>query len=220
MLINGESFVAVLKSYTCSKCAGILIFDSDQEYFDCPFCGTRFSSVDFHGNELLSQADACLERREFSAAKEKYRAILSEESRNFNALRGILLSTIMISSEKELSDISCLKRSNLDRIRNELDNVRNFSGKKNAEYFNTISQMTDKVEELKQMEKIRDEMESETSKKLYDDVTKARDNSSGKVFSPYLIRVFVMLGLLVALYIVFIIIFHGDPRAILFSVGF
>ena len=211
--------MAVLKSYTCSKCAGILIFDSDQEFFDCPFCGTRFSSVDFHGNELLSQADACLERREFSAAKEKYRAILSEDSRNFNALRGILLSTIMISSEKELSDISCLKRSNLDRIRNELDNVRNFSGKKNAEYFNTISQMTDKVEELKQMEKIRDEMESETSKKLYDDVTKARDNSSGKVFSPYLIRVMVMLGLLVALYIVFIIIFHGDPRAILFAVG-
>ena len=127
--------MAVLKSYTCSKCAGILIFDSDQEFFDCPFCGTRFSSVDFHGNELLSQADACFERHEFSAAKEKYKAILAEDARNFNALRGMLLCTIMVSSEKELSDISKLKRANLNRIRNELDTARDFSGKKNWEYF-------------------------------------------------------------------------------------
>lgn len=211
--------MAVLKSYTCSKCAGILIFDSDQEFFDCPFCGTRFSSVDFHGNELLSQAEACLERREFIAAKEKYKDILAEDPRSFNALRGMLLGTIMVSSEKELSDINCLKRANLERIRNELDNARGFSGKRNAEYFDTISQMLDHVEELKQIEKIRDEMESETSKKLYDDVSTAVNNSSGKVFSPYLIRVFVMLGILIALYIVFIIIFHGDPQAILLAVG-
>ena len=211
--------MAVLKSYTCSKCAGILIFDSDQEFFDCPFCGTRFSSVDFHGNELLSQVDACLERREFSAAKEKYKAILAEDARNFNALRGMLLCTIMVSSEKELSDISKLKRANLNRIRIELDTARDFSGKKNWEYFNVISNMTGHVEELKQMEKIRDEMESETSKNLMDNASKALDSSSGKVFSPYLIRVLVFLGILVALYIAFIILMHGDPQAILFSFG-
>ena len=211
--------MAVLKSYTCSKCAGILIFDSDQEFFDCPFCGTRFSSVDFHGNELLSQADACLERHEFSAAKEKYKAILAEDARNFNALRGMLLCTIMVSSEKELSDISKLKRANLNRIRNELDTARDFSGKKNWEYFNVISNMTGHVEELKQIEKIRDEMESETSKNLMDNASKALDSSSGKVFSPYLIRVLVFLGILVALYIAFIILMHGDTQAFLFSFG-
>lgn len=59
--------MARLKSYTCSKCAGVLVFDGDQEYFDCPFCGTRFDVLDFHGknfrlkrekerNELLSKA--------------------------------------------------------------------------------------------------------------------------------------------------------------------
>lgn len=206
--------MAVLKSYTCSKCAGILIFDSDQEFFDCPFCGTRFSSVDFHGKELSSQADACLERREFSAAKEKYKAILSEDSRNFNALRGMLLSTIMVSSEKELSDISKLKKANLNRIRNELDTARDFSGKKNWEYFNVISNMTEHVEELKQIEKIHDEMESERSKKLMDNASKTLDSSSGSVFSPYLIRVLVMLGVLVTLTIPFFIFAHDDPDAI------
>ena len=135
--------MTVLKSYTCSNCAGILIFDSNQEFFDCPFCGTNFTSLDFHENEVLSQADACLDRKEFNSAKEKYRAILAEDPRSFNALRGILLSTIMISSEKELEDSRKLRTANLDRIRSELDNVKNFSGKLNRQYFNTISNMTD-----------------------------------------------------------------------------
>ena len=62
----------------------------------------------------------------------------------------MLLSTLMILSEKELEDIGKLKRSNLDRIRNELDNARAFSGKRNSVYFSTVSQMTDDVEELMQ----------------------------------------------------------------------
>ena len=206
--------MAVLKSYTCSKCAGILVFDSDQEFFDCPFCGTRFSSVDFHGKELLSQADACLRRREFNSAKEKYRAILAEDSRNFIALRGMLLSTLMVSSEKELSDISILKRANLDRIRNELDNARDFSSKTNSAYFDAISKMTEHVEELMQLEKIRDEMESETSEKLFDNVSKTLDYTSDKVFTPSMIVRLVLLGLLVALGIVFIVLAHGDPESI------
>lgn len=206
--------MAVLKSYTCSKCAGILIFDSDQEIFDCPFCGTRFSSVDFHGKELLSQADACLERREFGAAKEKCKAILAEDPRSFHALRGMLLSTLMVSSEKELSDISTLKRANLDRIRNEIDNARDFSGKSNTEYFDAISKMTGHVEALKQIEKIRDEMESETSEKLFDNVSKTLDYTSDKVFSPHLIGLIVFLVLLVALGIVYINFTHGAPESI------
>ena len=210
--------MAVLKSYTCSKCAGILIFDSDQEFFDCPFCGTRFSSVDFHGNELLSQADACLERREFNAAKEKYKTILAEDSRSFNALRGMLLSTIMVTSEKELSDINILKKANLDRIRKELDNAMDFSGKRNTEYFDTISQMTDKVEELKQLEKIRSEMESKRSKQLLDNVSRTLDGTSGKVFTKYIIWLFVYLGVLTALVIAFCILSHGDSEAV-FEMG-
>ena len=211
--------MAVLKSYTCSNCAGILIFDSDQEFFDCPFCGTRFSSIDFHGKEILSQADACLERREFSASKEKYRALLAEDPRSFDALRGMLLSTIGVSSEKDLSDSGNLRRANLDRVRSELDDVRDFSGRMNAEYFNTVSQMVDHVEQLMQIEKIRDEMESETSKKLSSDISDNLKDPNGKFFSPMMIRVFVYLGILVAAHIALVIIFDGDPQVILFAIG-
>lgn len=206
--------MAILKSYTCSKCAGILVFDSDQEFFDCPFCGTRFSSVDFHGKELLSQADACLKRHEFSAAKEKCKDILAEDPRSFPALRGMLLGTLMVSSEKELSDINTLKRANLDRIRKELEDARDFSGKKNSEYFNTIAKMTEHVEELNQIEKIRNEMESETSEKLFDNVSKRLEYTSNKVFTPSFIATLVFLVLIVTFGIVFIILAHGDAEKI------
>ena len=211
--------MTVLKSYTCSNCAGILIFDSNQEFFDCPFCGTNFTSLDFHENEVLGQADACLDRKEFNSAKEKYRAILAEDPRSFNALRGILLSTIMISSEKELEDSRKLRTANLDRIRSELDNVKNFSGKLNRQYFNTISNMTDYTEELLKIEKVRDEMESETSKKLSSDIDKSLKNSSGKFFDARMIRITVFLALLIILHIVFIFLTDFDLSVILYTLA-
>ena len=77
--------MAMLKSYTCSKCAGVLLFDSDQEFFDCPFCGTKFSAADFHGNEIMDQAKDCQRKRSFDAAKEKYYAVLENDPDNFDA---------------------------------------------------------------------------------------------------------------------------------------
>ena len=75
--------MAMLKSYTCSKCAGVLLFDSDQEFFDCPFCGTKFSAADFHGNEIMDQAKDCQRKRSFDAAKEKYYAVLENDPDNY-----------------------------------------------------------------------------------------------------------------------------------------
>ena len=54
---------------------GVLLFDSDEEFFDCPFCGTKFSAVDFHGDEILDQAKDCLKKRAFDAAKDKYQFV-------------------------------------------------------------------------------------------------------------------------------------------------
>lgn len=45
--------MAGLKSYTCSKCGGILSVDREQDVLDCPFCGTQFDYVEFHSGDLL-----------------------------------------------------------------------------------------------------------------------------------------------------------------------
>lgn len=68
--------MSLLKSYTCSKCAGVLMFDSEQAFFDCPFCGTKFNAVDFHEDEIKVQAEENLRKEAFSSAKEKFNLIL------------------------------------------------------------------------------------------------------------------------------------------------
>ena len=96
--------MAKLKSYTCSKCAGVLMFDSDQDFFECPFCGTAFNVVDFHADELLKQADECLAQSDFNTAKDKYGKILDNEPDNCRALLGMVLCEARVSSIEGLKD--------------------------------------------------------------------------------------------------------------------
>ena len=78
--------MAMLKSYTCSKCAGVLNFDSDQEFFECPFCGTAFDVLDFHGDEVMEQARSLLKNESFDAAREKYKAILKYDPKTLKRI--------------------------------------------------------------------------------------------------------------------------------------
>ena len=93
-----------LKSYSCSKCGGILNVDRDQDVLDCPFCGTRFDYVRFHSEELLAKAEQDLKCKDFDSAKEKYKTVLSKEPDNFIALRGYALCAGEISSADKLDD--------------------------------------------------------------------------------------------------------------------
>ena len=94
--------MSLLKSYTCSKCAGILIFDSDQEFFDCPFCGTKFNAADFHEEEIMNQAKESLRKEAFSSAKEKFNLILESDPSDFEALKGLILCEIKTSDLENL----------------------------------------------------------------------------------------------------------------------
>ena len=70
--------MSTLKSYSCSKCGGILNVDRDQDVLDCPFCGARIDYIDFHSEDLLTQADYCLFRKDYKAAEYnvQYRIVL------------------------------------------------------------------------------------------------------------------------------------------------
>ena len=108
--------MALLKSYTCSKCGGVLYFDSDQAFFDCPFCGNRFDIVDFHGEEILAQAEECLKQKDFVAAKEKYNMMLSRDEYYFTALRGLVFCEAGLASADELKDPDNISRNNLSNV--------------------------------------------------------------------------------------------------------
>lgn len=94
--------MALLKSYTCTKCGGVLNFDEDQEIFECPFCGQEFNYTDFHRDELLNQASKCLKEFRYDTAKEKYDTLLSNNPQDFEAMRGMVLAQGRISSLEEL----------------------------------------------------------------------------------------------------------------------
>ncbi len=102
--------MAGLKSYSCSKCGGILSVDRDQDVLDCPFCGTRFDYVEFHSNDLIVQADRFLLYKNYNAAKETYETVLSKDPGNFLALRGYVLSAGEINSVDSLDDPANLTR--------------------------------------------------------------------------------------------------------------
>lgn len=156
--------MAVLKSYTCSKCAGVLVFDSDQKFFDCPFCGTRFNAVDFHGEEIISQAQACLEQKEFSTAQTKFKAILADRPHNFTALQGLVFSTAKASSVNDLQDPGFMGKCNMTALKNEIEFAQNNAGQPNAGYFDILSDMADLVSDMKKYEKEKAEITSARNK--------------------------------------------------------
>ena len=96
--------MALLKNYSCSKCAGILTFDEGQEIFDCPFCGNAFNITDFHRDDYLAQAKDCLFRLRFDTAAEKYKILLDKNPCDFEALRGMVLVEGKIRSLDMLKD--------------------------------------------------------------------------------------------------------------------
>ena len=145
--------MALLKSYTCSKCGGVLYFDSDQEFFDCPFCGNRFDIVDFHGEEILLQAEECLKQKDFVAAKEKYNMMLGRDEYNFTALRGLVFCEAGLASADELKDPDNISRNNLSNVITAVNRAKNCSVGADEEYFGKLSSMMDLVKSIKAAEK-------------------------------------------------------------------
>ena len=134
--------MALLKSYSCKSCGGILNFDEDQEIFACPFCGEEFNYLDFHRDELLSQAAKCLKDLRFNAAKDKYETLLSGNPRDFEALRGLVLVHGRINSQADLKSLDALRNSNLyAAVKASEDARRILAGSPEALYFKELTEL-------------------------------------------------------------------------------
>lgn len=134
--------MTVLKSYTCSKCAGVLNFDSDQEFFDCPFCGNHYYYADFHEDELISQAEESLDQKAFHAAREKYDVILGKNPGSFDALRGLVLCELGISSFEDVKTPEKLGECNVDAAQKAIDSAMcAVCSKEGIEYFKRFTDL-------------------------------------------------------------------------------
>ena len=138
--------MSTLKSYSCSKCGGILNVDRDQDVLDCPFCGTRIDYIDFHSEDLLTQAEYCRFRKDYKEAKEKYESVLLNDPANFIALRGITFCEGDIYSDKKLEDPVNLSRCFYNGILRTLDEDR-YRNSPYAEYFSKLAEVIRKAQE-------------------------------------------------------------------------
>lgn len=105
--------MALLKSYSCVKCGGVLNFDEDQEVFGCPFCGGEFAFTDFHRGDLIKQGKMALNRENYFTAKDKFQAILKRNPRDFEALQGLILAEGNIPAVNRLCRIEYLEDAKL-----------------------------------------------------------------------------------------------------------
>lgn len=156
--------MAKLTSYTCAKCGGVLNIDSDQELFDCPFCGTNFDMVDFHRKDMLSEAELSLKRMEFLSANERYTEMFNKNPNDFEALRGLALCAGKITSKDDLTNPKRL-------IKHDMEKTESFI-KKNSEYcsgypyFEKVLEIISLCREYKNLLKIKSGVKSVTQLRI------------------------------------------------------
>lgn len=153
--------MAMLKSYTCSKCAGVLNFDSDQEFFECPFCGTAFDVLDFHGDEVIEQARSLLKNESFDAAREKYKAILKYDPKNFEANLGVVLCDLKVTSEDSLEFPDLLPEYDVVNVRKSILKAKRNTGKNGSSYFGKMYELISVKEDVARLRKEESELSSE-----------------------------------------------------------
>ena len=198
--------MALLKSYSCRSCGGILNFDEDQEIFACPFCGEEFNYTDFHRDELLSQAAKCLKDLRFDAAKDKYQTLLSNNPQDFEALRGMVLVHGRIDSQADLKSPEDLRNCDFEAaIKASEDAGQMVKGQAESLYFERLTELLRLGEEYR--DKTVDAFEkSEKAREKFKDAAererKSKENlmtTGSSIGIGMLIGVGVLLGVLRAL---------------------
>ncbi|MCR5341333.1 MAG: hypothetical protein K6E60_08290 [Saccharofermentans sp.] len=193
--------MATLKSYTCTSCAGILMSDADQEILDCPFCGNRYDIVEFHADEVLDQANACLNEGSFSASKEKFSQILDNDPQNFDALQGIVLCALKLDSPERLENSDNLSGGDLTEAKKAIIKAKRLSVNEKADYFSKMFSLIKDYEKIVKIEKEKQELLSgdtrnEINEKLLRDFQQFRYEERRASFNSITGGTFKILGMI------------------------
>ena len=187
--------MSLLKSYTCSKCAGILMFDSDQAFFECPFCGNHFDEVDFHEDEIMAQAEESLEKEAFSSAKEKFNSILEKEPSEFEALKGLILCEIKTSSLESMESPAIFDPVDIILLKNLILRVKKQASIKDSEFFSQFLILIDLSDRLKMYQNNIDALYSEdTREKVNNTLSDVRFRKTEQTRSDNMLGPAIVLG--------------------------
>ena len=166
--------MALLKSYSCVKCGGVLNFDEGQEVFGCPFCGGEFAFTDFHRGDLIKQGKMALNRGNYLTAKDKYQAILRRNPRDFEALLGLILAECHLPSVGRVCRLEYLENARLKEAIQTTKNAKEALPEE-TEYFELLIRMFELADEYNRTRDDADEVTKAQNKHFrnmgYDIVT-------------------------------------------------
>ncbi len=93
--------------------------DRDQDEFDCPFCGSHYDAVAFHGKDLVEQAKELILKKDFKSAREKYEYLLSRKPGDTDFLYGYACAVGEVSSLDYFYDPKKSSPKLLNLLRND-----------------------------------------------------------------------------------------------------
>lgn len=195
--------MAYLKSYTCTECGAVLSVDKLQGQFACPFCGAEFNSADFHRDELIKQAEECLARGAYDAAKEKYDAVLANNGHDFDAIRGQILIAGKIHSINDLTKSENLLRADLEAVNSLVVKYKDVLSGEDAGYISKLAGLFKKAIDIRELkEKIEKTLAQERVIRN-EQSKKARSGDGcfegcGTIFTFFTLYAILFLGLLIA----------------------
>ena len=152
--------------YTCSKCAGALIVDKEQEVLECPFCGASFGITEFQQDDVLGDGEAALHRMEFSAAKDKFEHILKADPSNFTALRGLIFAEGQVNSLAYIQRVEKLRRCNREKMNTMIDYALAHAREDDEAYFRQLQEMISLYDEYQALDQKNRSLASEQRKEL------------------------------------------------------
>lgn len=81
-----------IKKHQCPSCGGNLIIDNEKQLYHCTFCGSEYEYEYFREDQMLHMGETYLLRKEYDAAVDAYKFVLTKDPHNFSALRGLMLA--------------------------------------------------------------------------------------------------------------------------------
>ena len=96
-----------IKKHQCPSCGGSLIIDRDKQRYHCTFCGSSYDYEYFREEQMHEMGEKYLERKEFGAAADAYKFVLTKNPHDFTALRGLMLAAGHFKDIKDIINYNC-----------------------------------------------------------------------------------------------------------------
>ncbi|WP_034448848.1 hypothetical protein [Butyrivibrio sp. AE2032] len=135
-----------IKKHQCPSCGGNLSIDNDKQLYHCTFCGSTYDYEYFREEQMHEMGATYLLRKEFQAAADAYKFILSKDPHDFLALRGLMLAAARLKNMDEL--VRRNKNKDFSYNRQFVSDAVEGASEEDKEYFEDLGKLYSDLKRL------------------------------------------------------------------------